>query len=129
MTGVLQDGNENTANPTQNNIPIDLYRNSTYWSSIYPYQSFIEKDINWVRLRDVTLRYNFSEDLLKKTNVIKTASIFLTGTDLFLLTNYSGLDPVGNGNSAAVGGAGGTGLDYGNFPLPRGMNIGVRVGF
>ncbi len=129
VTGVLQDGNENTANPTANNVPIDLYRNSTYWSSIYPYQSFIEKDINWVRLRDVTLSYNFSNELLKRTDVIKTASIFLTGTDLFLLTNYSGLDPVGNGNSAAVGGAGGTGLDYGNFPLPRGMNIGVRVGF
>ena len=129
VDGVLKDGLENTSNPTQNNIPIDLSRNSSYWSAIYPYQSFIEKDINWMRLRDVTFSYNFPSKLLKKTNVLKNASVFLTGTDLFLVTNYSGLDPVGNGNSAAVGGAGGVGLDYGNFPLPRGYNIGIRAGF
>lgn len=129
VTGVLKDGNENSAAPTENNIPIDLYRNSTYWSSIYPHQSFIEKDINWVRLRDVTLGYNLPSSFLDSTKFIKNASIFITGTDLFLLTNYSGLDPVANGNSAAVGGAGGAGLDYGNFPLPRGLNFGLKVGF
>lgn len=129
VDGVLKDGRENSANPTGNNIPIDLYRNSSYWSSIYPYQSFIEKDVNWMRLRDVTLRYNFPKDLLKRTNSIQHASVFVTGTDLFLLTNYSGLDPVGSGNSAAVGGAGGYGLDYGNFPMPLGLNFGLRVGF
>ncbi len=129
VDGVLKDGRENTAGPTENNIPIDLSRNSSYWSSIYPYQSFIEKDVNWVRLRDVTLRYNFSKDLLERTNSIQSASVFVTGTDLFILTNYSGLDPVGNGNSAAVGGAGGYGFDYGNFPMPLGLNVGLRVGF
>lgn len=129
VSGVLKDGKENTGDPTQNNIPIDLSRNSSNWSSIYPFQSFIEKDINWVRLRDVTLNYSFSRDLLKKIKGVEKASIFITGTDLFILTNYSGLDPVGNANSAAVGGAGGYGFDYGNFPVPMGLNLGVRVGF
>ena len=129
VSGVLKDGNENTAAPTENNVPIDLYRNSSYWSSIYPNQSFIEKDVNWVRLRDVTLSYYLPNSFLDRTKALRSASIFLTGTDLFLLTNYSGLDPVANGNSAAVGGAGGAGLDYGNFPLPMGINLGIRVGF
>ncbi|WP_439882066.1 SusC/RagA family TonB-linked outer membrane protein [Pontibacter sp. MBLB2868] len=129
VKGVLKDGLENTANPTPNNIPIDLARNSSYWKSIYPESSFIEKDINWVRLRDVTLNYRLPSDVLSRAKFIKDASIFVTGTDLFLLTNYSGLDPVANGNSAAVGGAGGTGFDYGNFPLPRGLNFGIRAGF
>jgi len=129
VTGVLKDGNENSGAPTENNIPIDLYRNSTYWSSIYPHQSFIEKDINWMRLRDVTLSYNLPSSVLERAKFLRSASVFVTGTDLFLLTNYSGLDPVASGNSAAVGGAGGAGLDYGNFPLPRGLNIGMRVGF
>lgn len=128
VDGVLNDGLQNSENPTQNNIPIDLSRNSSYWSSIYPYQSFIEKDVNWMRLRDVTLSYDFPAGALNKTRFINSASIFVTGTDLFLLTNYSGLDPVANGNSAAVGGAGGAGLDYGNFPLPRGINFGFKVG-
>ncbi|TPE46312.1 SusC/RagA family TonB-linked outer membrane protein [Pontibacter mangrovi] len=129
VKGVLKDGLENSANPTENNIPIDLARNSSYWSSIYYYNSFIEKDINWVRLRDVTLSYRLPSDVLAKTKFIRNASVFVTGTDLFLLTNYSGLDPVANGNSAAVGGAGGVGFDYGNFPLPRGLNFGVRAEF
>ncbi|WP_424492764.1 SusC/RagA family TonB-linked outer membrane protein [Salinimicrobium sp. GXAS 041] len=128
VDGVLRDGLENSADPTENNIPIDLARNSSYWSSIYPYQSFIEKDVNWMRLRDVTLNYYVPRTVLNKTNAIESASVFVTGTDLFLLTNYSGLDPVGSGNSAAVGGAGGTGLDYGNFPMPIGINFGVRIG-
>jgi len=47
---------------------------------------------------------------------------------LFLITNYSGLDPVVNGNNAAVGGSGASGYDYGNFPFPVGFNVGIRVG-
>lgn len=128
VTGVLKDGLENTANPTPNNIPVDLSRNSSYWASIYPHNNFIEKDVNWVRLRDVTLNYSLPASILGKAKFINSASVFVTGTDLFLLTNYSGLDPIANGNSAAVGGAGGVGFDYGNFPLPRGLNFGVRVG-
>ncbi|SIT94475.1 SusC/RagA family TonB-linked outer membrane protein [Pontibacter indicus] len=129
VTGVLKDGLENTGTPTQNNIPIDLYRNSTYWASIYPHQSFIEKDVNWVRMRDVTLNYRLPSSVMERVKFIEDLNVFVTGTDLFLITNYSGLDPVANGNSAAVGGAGGGGLDYGNFPLPRGINFGIRAGF
>jgi hypothetical protein len=55
--------------------------------------------------------------------------VFFTATDLYLLTNYSGMDPIVNGNSAAVGGSGGVGIDYGNFAMPRGLNFGFRMGF
>jgi hypothetical protein len=34
-----------------------------------------------------------------------------------------------NGNTAAVGGSGGVGIDWGNFPTPRGWNFGLRMGF
>ena len=57
------------------------------------------------------------------------ASVFVTGTDLFLFTNYSGLDPIVNGNTAAVGGSAAAGIDFGNFPMPRGINFGIKVGF
>jgi len=46
-----------------------------------------------------------------------------------LITNYTGLDPIVNGNSAAVGGSSGVGIDFGNFPMPRGFSMGLRVGF
>ncbi|WP_439651208.1 SusC/RagA family TonB-linked outer membrane protein [Pontibacter harenae] len=127
--GVLQDGMENTDTPTRNNIPIDLSRNSSYWSSIYYYNSFIEKDINWVRLRDVTLNYRIPAATLSKTKFIKDFNVFVTATDVFILTNYSGIDPISSATSTASGGAGGGGMDYGNFPLPISWNFGFRVGF
>jgi hypothetical protein len=125
---VLRDGRENTATPTQNNIVIVPNYQTAYYTGISE-ELFIEKDINWMRLRDVTVNYKLPAALLKKQNFIKNASVFVTGTDLFLVTNYSGLDPIVNGNSAAVGGSGGSGIDYGNFPIPMGINLGVRVGF
>lgn len=131
FNGVVKDGLENTANPTINTKVIDPSKDMNYWSTAYglPDINYIEKDINWVRLRDVTLNYNVNSNLLSKVNFIKSGSVFVTATDLFILTNYSGLDPVVNGNSAAVGGSGGAGFDYGNFPMPIGVNFGLRVGF
>ena len=59
----------------------------------------------------------------------RNASVFVKGTDLLLITNYTGLDPIVNGNSAAVGGSGGVAIDFGNFPMPAGVNFGIRMDF
>ncbi|MEJ7760773.1 MAG: SusC/RagA family TonB-linked outer membrane protein [Gemmatimonadaceae bacterium] len=122
ITGVLRDGKENSANPTANTIVVIPAVQPSYYTNISE-ELFIEKNINWLRLRDVTLRLALPE------RFARNASVFVTGTDLFLLTNYSGLDPIVNGNTAAVGGSGATGIDFGNFPMPRGMNFGIKVGF
>ncbi|WAC42697.1 SusC/RagA family TonB-linked outer membrane protein [Pedobacter sp. SL55] len=127
INGVIRDGLENSANPTVNNLVVVPRYQTGYYTGISE-ELFIEKDINWVRLKDVTLNYRLPSTLLKKQKLVKSASVFLTGTDLFLITNYSGMDPVVNGNSAAVGGSGGVGIDYGNFPIPMGFNFGVRIG-
>ena len=121
VDGVLQDGKENTATPTRNTIVVVPAVDINYYLSISE-ELFIEKDINWLRLRDVTLSYALPDGRFKR------ASLFITGTDLFLLTNYSGLDPIVNGNTAATGGSGAAGIDYGNFPIPRGLNFGLKMG-
>jgi len=124
IPGVLRDGRENTATPTRNNIVVIPAVQTAFYSNMSE-ELFIEKDINWMRLKDVTVRYELPGAWLKA----RTASVFVTGTDLFVFTNYSGLDPIVNGNSAAVGGSGGQGIDYGNFPIPRGFAFGLKVGF
>ncbi len=124
IAGVLRDGKENSATPTRNTIVVIPAVQPLYYTSISE-ELFIEQDINWVRLKDVTLRYELPGALFRARH----ASVFLTGTDLFLFTNYSGLDPIVNGNSAAVGGSGAAGIDYGNFPVPRGVSFGLKVGF
>ncbi|MGA9649332.1 SusC/RagA family TonB-linked outer membrane protein [Pedobacter sp.] len=127
IPGVLQDGKENSANPTANNISFIPYYQNGFYTNVSE-ELFIEKDINWIRLRDVTFSYRLPQTLLKKQSFIKNASVFVTGTDLFLITNYTGLDPVVNGNTAAVGGSGASGIDYGNFPMPIGLNFGIKIG-
>jgi len=124
IKGVLRDGKEDSPNPTINNIVIVPSSQTDYYRLISE-ELFIEKNINWVRLRDVQLSYTLPTGFLGT----RTSSVFVKGTDLFLWTNYKGLDPIVNGNSAAVGGSGGTGIDFGNFPIPRGVNFGIRMGF
>jgi hypothetical protein len=122
VPGVLRDGKENTANPTANSIVVIPSVQPLYYQNMSE-ELFIQKDVNWVRLRDVTVSYTLPERFLNG------ARLFVSGTDLALWTNYTGLDPVVNGNTAAVGGSGAAGIDYGNFPIPRGVNLGLKVGF
>jgi len=126
IEGVLKDGNENSANPTPNDITIVPAVTTDYYRFMNE-EYFIQKNINWVRLRNVTLSYVLPQEWVGKW--VRNASVYVTGSDLFLITNYDGLDPVVNGNTAAVGGAGAVGIDYGNFPIPRGLDFGVRVAF
>jgi len=124
LQGVLMDGKQNTSNPTVNNIIIVPSAQTAYYTNMSE-ELFIEKNINWLRLRDLQFTYELPGRFLGA----RSASVFIKGTDLFLITNYSGLDPIVNGNSAAVGGSGGVGIDFGNFPMPIGVNVGVRMAF
>jgi outer membrane receptor protein involved in Fe transport len=122
VDGVLRDGRENSATPTENSIVVIPAVQNQFYSGMSE-ELFIEKDINWVRLRDVTLRTSIPGRIFRASN----ASVFVTGTDLLLFTNYSGLDPIVNGNTAAVGGSGAQGVDFGNFPMPRGFAFGLTL--
>ena len=128
VKGVLRDGLENTANPTPNNITIIPYLADNFYITGNSEEPFIEKDINVLRMRDITLAYGMSSKFLARQKFVKSASIFITVTDAFILTNYTGLDPVANGNTAAVNGPSGVGIDFGSFANPTGFNIGFRVG-
>lgn len=128
IAGVLSDGLENTDNPTPNNISVIPYYNDQYYRSL-PEEAFVEKDVNWFRLRDLTLNYAFPEVTAKKIRGVKTLSVFFTANDLFLFTNYSGADPGVNGNTAGGRGVGAFGFDYATLPAPISLNFGLRASF
>jgi len=132
IEGVLQDGNENTANPTKNTIsfvPNEVA--STYYSETkgFPDEVFIQKDINAFRLRDITLTYQIPQTLIDKWKVFKSLSFFFTGNDLVLFTNYKGADPNVSGTTAGSVGVGGFGMDYGNVAAPVSYNFGLKANF
>ena len=124
IPGVIRDGKENSATPTLNSIVVIPQVQPGFYTNMSE-ELFVEKHINWARLRDVTMRVNLPGKYLQARN----ASFFVRGTDLLLFTNYSGLDPIVNGNTAAVGGSGAVGIDYGNFPMPKGFSLGLTLGY
>ncbi|MET0392708.1 MAG: SusC/RagA family TonB-linked outer membrane protein [Chitinophagaceae bacterium] len=128
LNGVLQDGLENTATPTRNTIAVIPYYNDNYYR-LLPDEEFIEKDISWFRLRDITLRYMFPASFTKRLNVVKGLGVFVTATDVVLFTNYSGADPAVNANTAGTRGVGTFGFDYGTLPAQLAVNFGIRASF
>jgi TonB-linked SusC/RagA family outer membrane protein len=127
--GVFKDGLEESATPTANNIPITPHLVSDWYVNRSVAVDFVEKDINWLRCRDITFRYSLGPKVLNKISWLQNASFFVTGTDLFIFTNYSGVDPTVNGNTPATGGVGTFGIDFGQQSSPRGVNFGLVATF
>ncbi len=129
ISGVLDDRLQNTTTPTKSTITVYPYYRSDFYGTASATEADFVESVNWMRLRDATLSYRFPQSLLKKQQLIKGASIFVTGTDLFIITNYTGADPSVNANNASNRGVGGAGIDYGSLSTPRGLNAGFRVQF
>jgi TonB-linked SusC/RagA family outer membrane protein len=126
VPGVIKDGKENTATPTVNTIQVTPYYQNAYYTGNID-ADYIEHNINWVRLKDITLSYKLPQSILDRQKVFKYASVFVTATDLFLLTNYSGADPDVNGTNSSTLGSGAAGFDYGTLPTPRVISLGLRI--
>lgn len=84
------------------------------------YDCDIEK-VNLLRLKQLTLGYNLHERIAKKLG-LSGARVFVTGENVFLWTNYSGLDPEIVNITEGIDGLGG-------YPLPRKFTIGLTVNF
>ncbi len=85
---------------------------------------FIE-DASYLRLKNVTVSYNFPPALLGKVKM-SSARIYVGGTNLWTLTNYRGYDPEGN----AYGGTTNiVGVDFGGYPQARTYTVGLNFGF
>ena len=129
VPGVLNDGLQETDKPTVNTIQI-YPQSTTYYQDgrLYPV-NFVERGVNWLRLRQLSLSYSLPKGWLNRIG-FENASVFVNGTDLFILTNYSGADPTAtNSNNASTQGIGGFGIDWFSTSIPRGFSAGLRVDF
>jgi len=84
---------------------------------------FLEKG-DFLRIANATLSYSFDV----KSKAIKSMSAFVSGQNLALLTNYSGLDPEVNVDKQ-IGGYPSRGFDYTGYPKARAFTLGVNLGF
>ncbi|MDR1884491.1 MAG: SusC/RagA family TonB-linked outer membrane protein [Prevotella sp.] len=131
FSGVVKDGNENTDHPTINTISVTYGSAGTTTQYAGAAPDWIEKNINYVRLQELRLSYTIPAKLLKQysNGLISYANVYVAGNDLFTLTNYTGIDAVGNTISASSGGVGGEGYDTWALPNPRGLSCGVSLTF
>ncbi|MGN6438336.1 MAG: SusC/RagA family TonB-linked outer membrane protein [Agriterribacter sp.] len=96
------------------------YRSTINYGSVY-----IEKDLWWIRLRDVNLSYSLPKTWLEKIR-LSELELTLTGRNLFLFTNYSGSDPDVN---LRGGSTNGFGSDFFNYPTTKSYGIALRASF
>jgi TonB-linked SusC/RagA family outer membrane protein len=98
-----------------------------FYQTLYPFigYDFVE-DGSWYRMRYATLNYTLPKKLLGKTP-FTNAMVSVTGRNLILITNYSGVDPEVSGSGAGVGGSGSFGFDNLGIPATRGVDISLKI--
>lgn len=99
------------------------------------YQNYYSKesanyitDVNSLRLRSVSLSYEFPKTWLSKIGFVKRASVSVAATNLLLITNYDG-DPEVAAAGAGVGGSSSVGFDYCGVPATSTMSFGLNLTF
>ncbi|MBT8210195.1 MAG: TonB-dependent receptor, partial [Eudoraea sp.] len=87
---------------------------------------FLEKG-DFVRLQNATIGYNWP---LSGESALKSLRFSLTGQNLFLITDYSGLDPEVSSATGDLGsGVPSRGIDWAAFPNPRTITFGINASF
>ncbi|WP_298425983.1 TonB-dependent receptor [uncultured Kordia sp.] len=86
------------------------------------------QDGSYIRLKNISLGYNFGPKLLEKIK-LTDLRIYITGQNLLTFTKYDGWDPevstdfLANGNNIFQG------VDFYSAPQAKTVTLGVKVGF
>lgn len=81
------------------------------------------QDASYLRLRNLTFGYDFDQRMIEKMKM-KGLRLYVTGQNLFTITNYVGYDPETSSESGLSQGG-----DYLGYPAARSFIIGANVTF
>ncbi|MCB9240232.1 MAG: SusC/RagA family TonB-linked outer membrane protein [Flavobacteriales bacterium] len=123
IEGVLADANGESTGQA-NNIEISKWQYYVNYLGDFGASESSVYDGSWVRLRELTLSYDFK--LKSSVPVIRSLNVYATGRNLWLSTNYPGIDPE---TSLTGSGSNVNGFDYFNNPGTKSYIFGVKVGF
>ncbi len=93
-------------------------------------ERFIE-DGSYIRLKSARLAYNLPVRKLG-LNAFDVAQVYVSGTNLFTITNYTGLDPEVNTRGSDSGNVANRlwiGVDQFGYPTARVFAVGLKLGF
>ncbi|GAB4021494.1 TonB-dependent receptor [Spirosoma migulaei] len=100
------------------------------------------EDASFVRLKNIRVSYTIPASLLAKTP-LKTTRVYVNADNVYLWSKYSNYDPENTTYNATSYSAGSNGLnasgnapngafigvDYGSYPIPRVITIGLKTDF
>lgn len=104
--------NQNTNIPAFSGLE---YVNSSRWV----------EDGSYLRLKNITLNYYVPQKLLKATKVLSSAKVYVSGSNLWTITDYTGFDPEASMGKDATA----AGVDRGVYPSTKGFVIGLDITF
>ncbi|NCI50964.1 SusC/RagA family TonB-linked outer membrane protein [Sediminibacterium roseum] len=96
-----------------------------YWANYAANSYNFLTNVNWLKLRSLSLSYDFT-DHLKSKKIFKGISVTAVGTNLWTLTNYKGMDPEVSA-AGGTGGSGSQGIDYLGVPATASFTFGVNI--
>lgn len=105
-----------------------LNANTTMWSPYMPRYVLTDwaiEDGSFLRLNTLTLGYTLPKNLVAKVGIDRLR-FYTTATNVFVLTNYSGLDPEVNTRRATPLTPG---IDYSPYPRSRQFVFGLNLSF
>lgn len=113
---------------TDPDVLAQVNANTTMWSPCIGNAVFSDwavEDGSFLRLQSATIGYTIPEKLTEKA-FIRKIRFYVTGTNLFCLTKYSGYDPEVDTRRATPLTPG---VDYSAYPKSRGYVFGVNLTF
>ncbi|WP_321374851.1 TonB-dependent receptor [uncultured Draconibacterium sp.] len=94
--------------------------NSSAYGASSKVNNLVIEDASYIRLKSVQLSYNVPV----KIGGISSAKVYVSGQNLFTITDYTGYDPEAN-----AFGQSNVKIDYSSYPLARTWMLGVNVQF
>lgn len=104
------------------------YMIQQYWANYAENAYNFMTSTNWIRLRSMSLSYDLSP-LFRNRGFIKGLSASVAGYNLWLWTNYEGMDPEVSVSGSGTGGSGSMGIDYCGVPATRSITFGLNATF
>lgn len=102
--------------------------NTTLWSpemNGFIFHSWAVEDGSFLRLSSLSFGYTLPREMLKKVH-IQNLRLYITASNLFTLTKYTGYDPeVDTRRRSPLT----PGVDYSAYPKSRSFNVGMNLSF
>ncbi len=108
-----------------NNVPNSVLNTGETALNTPEFSSRFIENGSFLRLSNASLGYRFH---FKTKSWVRSLRVYVTGSNLFLITKYTGFDPEVNTN-ASYEGVPSLGIDYTGYPHARTVQFGVNAKF